>query len=81
VLPKRSLTRVVRRPEVVQIDPSGKLAGRGAYLHNRRSWWERGLKGSLAHALKVALTPTDIEHLREFMSTLPEEAEEASAGQ
>lgn len=81
VLPKRSLTRLVRRPEGVQIDPSGKLAGRGAYLHNRRSCWERGLKGSLAHALKVALTPADIEHLREFMSTLLEEAEEASAGQ
>ena len=36
VLPKRSLVRLVRRPEGVQVDPTGKLAGRGAYLHNIR---------------------------------------------
>jgi predicted RNA-binding protein YlxR (DUF448 family) len=81
VLPKRSLIRLVRQPEGVQIDPTGKLAGRGAYLHNRRSCWERGLKGPLAHALKVDLTPADIERLREFMLTLPEENEAAGAGQ
>jgi predicted RNA-binding protein YlxR (DUF448 family) len=81
VLPKRSLIRLVRQPEGVQIDPTGKLAGRGAYLHNRRSCWERGLKGPLAHALKVDLTPADIERLREFMLTLPEENETAGAGQ
>lgn len=72
VLPKRSLIRLVRRPEGVQIDPTGKLPGRGAYLHNRRSCWERGLKGSLTHALKVELTPADREHLSSFMSTLVE---------
>jgi len=81
VLPKRSLIRLVRRPEGVQIDPTGKLAGRGAYLHNRRSCWERGLKGPLAHALKVDLKPADADRLREFMSTLPEESEAAGAGQ
>lgn len=77
VLPKRSLIRLVRRPEGVQIDPTGKLAGRGAYLHNRRSCWERGLKGTLAHALKATLTPDDLERLRQFMLSLPEEAEGA----
>lgn len=81
VLPKRSLIRLVRQPEGVQIDPTGKLAGRGAYLHNRRSCWERGLKGPLAHALKVDLTPADLERLREFMLTLTEESEAAGAGQ
>ena len=81
MLPKRSLIRLVRRPEGVQIDPTSKLAGRGAYLHNRRSCWERGLKGPLAHALKVDLTPADIARLREFMLTLPEESETAGAGQ
>lgn len=80
VLPKRSLTRLVRRPEGVQIDPTGKLTGRGAYLHNRRSCWARGLKGPLAHALKMNLTSAEIEHLREFSLTLPEDAEEAGAG-
>ena len=77
VLPKRSLIRLVRWPEGVQIDPTGKLAGRGAYLHNRRSCWERGLKGTLAHALKATLTPDDLERLRQFMLSLPEEAEGA----
>ncbi len=77
VLPKRSLVRLVRRLEGLQVDPSGKLAGRGAYLHNARSCWEKGLKGPLAHALKMDLTPDDLERLRQFMQTLPEGNEEA----
>ncbi|MBE9474717.1 MAG: YlxR family protein, partial [Chloroflexi bacterium] len=32
---KRSLVRVVRGPEGIFIDPTGKMAGRGAYLHDR----------------------------------------------
>ncbi len=72
VLPKRSLVRLVRRPEGVQVDPTGKLAGRGAYLHDLRSCWERGLKGGLAHALKTELSETDRERLQAYMATLPE---------
>ena len=77
-LPKRSLVRLVRRPEGVQVDPTGKLAGRGAYLHDRRSCWEKGLKGTLAHALKVTLSPADLAALRQFMQTLPEDKEDAA---
>ena len=66
--------RIVRRPEAVVIDPTGKLAGRGAYLHDRRSCWERGLKGALANALKSELALLDRETLQAFMETLPEEA-------
>lgn len=73
VLPKRSLIRIVRRPEAVVVDPTGKLAGRGAYLHDNRSCWERGLKGSLAHALKAELTTQDRQTLLAFMQSLPEE--------
>ena len=36
VLPKRKMVRLVRTSDGVQIDPTGKLAGRGAYLHDRR---------------------------------------------
>ena len=75
VLPKRSLIRLVRRPEGVLVDPTGKLAGRGAYLHNRRSCWEKGLKGALEHALKTTLTTDDTQRLRQFMETLPEDEE------
>jgi len=78
VLAKRELIRLVRRPEGIVIDPTSKLAGRGAYLHNQRSCWERGLKGTLAQALKVTLTPVDVNYLGEFMKTLPED--ETSAG-
>ena len=74
VLPKRSLIRIVRNSEAVQIDPTGKMAGRGAYLHDRRSCWEQGLKGALSHALKTELTAQDHERLSEFMASLPEES-------
>ena len=77
VLPKRSLIRLVRQPDQVVIDLTGKLPGRGAYLHNARSCWERGLKGSLAHALKAEFTPADTERLRQFMQNLPENDEDA----
>ncbi|HTP02356.1 MAG TPA: YlxR family protein [Anaerolineales bacterium] len=72
VLPKRQLVRIVRSADGVLVDPTGKLAGRGAYLHDRRSCWEAGLKGSLAHALKAELTATDRERLKAFMETLRE---------
>ena len=75
VLPKRTLIRLVRTPEGVKVDPTGKLNGRGAYLHNRRSCWERGLTGALPHALKVELTTEDRQRLEAFMGTLPAESD------
>ena len=74
VLAKRSLVRVVRTADGVRVDPTGKLAGRGAYLHDRRSCWERGLKGALANALKTELTRADREHLQAFAASLPDES-------
>ena len=64
--------RIVRSGEGVLVDPTGKLAGRGAYLHDNRSCWEAGLHGSLARALKAELTAADRERLESFMKTLPE---------
>ncbi len=73
VLPKRELIRIVRSPDgVVIVDPKGKISGRGAYLHDRRSCWERGLKGALANALKIELTDEDREKLLVFMASLHE---------
>jgi predicted RNA-binding protein YlxR (DUF448 family) len=74
VEPKRKLIRIVRTPQAVVVDPSGKLAGRGAYLHDRRACWEKGLKGALANALKTNLTAEDREKLLAFMKTLPDDA-------
>lgn len=75
VLSKRQMLRIVRTAEGVRVDPTGKLAGRGAYLHDKRSCWARSLKGALAHALKAELTNDDRVRLEEFMNTLPTEAE------
>lgn len=78
VLPKRQMVRVVRTADGVRVDLTGKLAGRGSYLHDHRECWERGLKGALANALKVELTVDDRARLDEFMKTLPQEAESGS---
>jgi uncharacterized protein len=77
VLPKRTMLRLVRTTAGVQVDPTGKLSGRGAYLHNVRACWEKGLKGPLSHALKVDLTEDDLNRLRQVMLSLPEENEAA----
>jgi predicted RNA-binding protein YlxR (DUF448 family) len=70
VLGKRQLVRLVRTEQGVLIDSTGKRAGRGAYLHDRRSCWNAGLQGSLARALKVDLTAADRERLEAFAAAL-----------
>lgn len=63
---KRTLVRLVRTGDGrVQIDPTGKAAGRGAYLHNRRSCWVNALHtGALERALKVTVVEADRAALR-----------------
>jgi uncharacterized protein len=73
VLAKRALMRVVRTPEGIELDPSGKKNGRGAYVHDKRSCWESALKGSLAHALKTELSEKDRLNLHEMIKSLPKE--------
>lgn len=64
---KRQLTRVVRTEVGLQVDPSGKLNGRGAYLCDRESCWETAVKTEvLAKALRMPLTDEDRERLRRF---------------
>jgi len=70
VLAKRQLVRLVRTQQGVLVDPTGKRAGRGAYLHDRRACWDAALSGTLAHALKVELTEADRERLQQFALTL-----------
>ncbi len=81
VLPKRRMIRLVRTADGVQVDPTGKLAGRGAYLHDRKECWERALKGALAHALKATLTMNDRTQLEEYMASLPDAAEVVVTGE
>ena len=71
VMPKRNLIRVVRSPEGVSVDLTGKAAGRGAYVHDKKSCWESALKGALAHALKTELTEQDRDVLIHYVDSLP----------
>jgi len=75
VLPKRGLIRLVRSPEGVIIDPGGKAGGRGAYLHELKDCWEKGLKGPLANALKTELTEMDRARLKAYMAIIPNETD------
>jgi predicted RNA-binding protein YlxR (DUF448 family) len=68
---QRELIRLVSAPDGVFVNHEGKMAGRGAYLHKRRSCWERGLQGSIGHALKIELSNEDVERLKISMETLP----------
>lgn len=78
VMAKRNLIRLVRTVAGVQVDLTGKLAGRGAYLHDRRSCWEQGIEGALSRALKTELAPENLEQLQAYMETLPDESIETS---
>ncbi len=55
---KRTLTRLVRTPDAgVQIDPTGKLSGRGAYLCDDPACWRRAARDdALGRALRTRLT-------------------------
>lgn len=85
---KRALTRVVRTPEGrVVVDPTGKMNGRGAYLCDDKTCWDRALAGDLiAKALKTSLDDTTKQELRAFaernftaLAETPRAAQEGNA--
>ncbi len=55
------MVRVVRAVDgSVQVDPSGKKSGRGAYLCSDPACWNAALKrGVLPRALKIGAIPED----------------------
>lgn len=69
---KREMVRVIRTPEgPVVADPTGKGAGRGAYLCAKVECWETGLtKGRLERSLKVSISTSDAAALREYAGGL-----------
>jgi predicted RNA-binding protein YlxR (DUF448 family) len=71
---KRDLVRIVRTPtEGVQVDPTSKLAGRGAYLCRSRECWELALdQRRLDSALKTKLSAEEKARLAEYARTLPQ---------
>jgi uncharacterized protein len=66
---KRTLTRLVRTEnEGVQIDKTGKRNGRGAYLCDQASCWQRAVESDvLEKALRTTLTAEDRERIRQGM--------------
>ena len=69
--PKREMVRVVRTTDgSVEIDPTGKKSGRGAYLCRLRDCWHTALRRkALDHALKTELAAVDREVLTAFGAT------------
>lgn len=70
---KRALVRIVSTSGGVVVDPTGKVAGRGAYVHNTRSCWEQALKGPVSRALRMELTNDDRQRLLEYLQSIPVE--------
>ena len=69
---KRELIRLVRISDgSVEVDTSGKKAGRGAYLCRAQECWEIGLKsGRLEHTLRTTLTQDNREQLIRYAKEL-----------
>jgi predicted RNA-binding protein YlxR (DUF448 family) len=75
VTAKRQLVRIVRGLDgQVRVDPTGKAAGRGAYLCANRACWETGLKKKrLERSLNVTISPANLQELACYGQDLPEE--------
>lgn len=70
---KRALLRLVRTEQGVEVDVSGKLPGRGAYLHPYQKCWQALLRGGrIEQALRTRLSEENRQTLLAYMATLPE---------
>jgi len=67
----------VRTNNGVEVDLTGKMPGRGAYLHPIQSCWQAILEGNrLGSAMRTRLSAENQAELVEFAQTLPESAGE-----
>lgn len=75
---KRELVRIVRDTTGrVQLDPTGKKPGRGAYLCTNYECWDEALRhGLLSRALKTTIGDEDVQALWNFARTLPRRGHE-----
>ena len=69
---KKTLVRIVRTPQGVVVDETGKLAGRGAYLHSNPACWERGVNRYLTKALNIDISSAEREQLMAYLQNLSE---------
>ncbi len=78
VASKRALIRIVRTGEVLP-DPTGKRAGRGAYLCADQQCWELAVKrGKLERSLHTKLSTEDIDRIRSYWANLAARSEQSS---
>jgi predicted RNA-binding protein YlxR (DUF448 family) len=65
---KRALTRIVRTGEgVIEVDPTGRKNGRGAYLCDKKGCWDKALSTPiLARALRTTPNSESLQQLQEF---------------
>ena len=68
---KRELVRIVRTPDgEIIIDPTGKKAGRGAYICNDLECLNKVMKSKrLEKNLETSISPEVYEQLKEQLST------------
>lgn len=76
---KTSLLRIVRTSEGPQLDPSGRKAGRGAYVCGAACLVKAQKGGKLQKALKSAVSQEDYENLGMQIAQLAQTAESAEA--
>ena len=72
---KGDLLRLVRTPDGVLADPTGKMNGRGAYIHANRECLAVALQGSLEQSLKVSLSDQDRARLQHEGENMPAKRE------
>ena len=76
---KRDLIRLVRVADGVLLDETGKMAGRGAYVHPQVTCWEKALAGSLIQkALRTRISAEDLLTLSASVSTLIQMSDETA---
>jgi len=61
------MIRLVKTGEGILVDPTGKMSGRGVYLHHRQTCWEAGLNGAVAKGLMTELTEKDRIYLKTYL--------------
>ena len=76
---KRDLIRLVRVADGILLDQSGKMAGRGAYVHPQVNCWEKALAGSLIQkALRTKISAENLSTLSASVSTLLQVTDETA---
>ena len=70
---KKELLRIVRTPDGdIKVDETGKLGGRGAYLHRDPVCWSHAVRhGALERALKAELSDSARLCLESYEGSLP----------